>query len=103
MFGARSYGYGSYGICIDPGFDRRILPYLDRGVTYVIAHIRGGGEMGRSWYEEQGKRLCLAWRARTRWPRCALLALAPPAAMLVSELGLESRSRQELTNNTLPK
>ena len=51
------YGYGSYGICIDPGFHRFILPYLDRGMVYAIAHIRGGGEMGRYWYEEQGKYL----------------------------------------------
>ena len=54
---AMLYGYGSYGICVDPGFDRRIIPYLDRGMVYVIAHIRGGGEMGRYWYEEQGKYL----------------------------------------------
>ena len=51
------YAYGSYGICIDPCFHRNILPYLDRGMIYVIAHIRGGGEMGRYWYEEQGKYL----------------------------------------------
>lgn len=51
------YGYGSYGICIDPGFDARILPYLDRGMAYAIAHVRGGGEMGRHWYEKQGKYL----------------------------------------------
>jgi oligopeptidase B len=51
------YGYGSYGICIDPGFHKLILPYLDRGMIYCIAHIRGGGEMGRYWYEEQGKYL----------------------------------------------
>eukprot|EP00122_Pirum_gemmata_P007905 Pgem_evm2s7269 len=51
------YAYGSYGICIDPCFMATILPYLDRGVVYVIAHIRGGGEMGRYWYEEQGKYL----------------------------------------------
>ena len=51
------YGYGSYGICIDPGFSRFILPYLDRGMVYAIAHIRGGGEMGRYWYEEEGKYL----------------------------------------------
>jgi len=51
------YGYGSYGICIDPGFDPHILPYLDRGMVFCIANIRGGGEMGRHWYEEQGKYL----------------------------------------------
>jgi len=51
------YGYGSYGICIDPGFHKMILPYLDRGMIYCIAHVRGGGEMGRYWYEEQGKYL----------------------------------------------
>ena len=51
------YGYGSYGICIDPGFHKLILPYLDRGMIYCIAHVRGGGEMGRYWYEEQGKYL----------------------------------------------
>ncbi|KAJ0408750.1 hypothetical protein P43SY_001974 [Pythium insidiosum] len=45
------YGYGSYEICIDPSFVSTILPMLDRGVIYAIAHIRGGGEMGRTWYE----------------------------------------------------
>jgi len=54
---AMLYGYGSYGICIDPGFDAKLLPYLDRGVLYAIAHVRGGGEMGRFWYEKQGKYL----------------------------------------------
>ena len=51
------YGYGSYGSCIDPGFHRMILPYLDRGIIYAIAHIRGGGEMGKHWYQLQGKYL----------------------------------------------
>jgi len=51
------YGYGSYGICVDPGFDAHVLPYLDRGVVYCIASVRGVGEMGRYWYEEQGKYL----------------------------------------------
>lgn len=45
------YGYGSYEHSIDPSFVSTILPLLDRGVIYAIAHIRGGGEMGRTWYE----------------------------------------------------
>lgn len=45
------YGYGSYEISIDPEFSVLRLPLLERGVVYAIAHIRGGGEMGRAWYE----------------------------------------------------
>jgi oligopeptidase B len=46
------YGYGSYEISIDPTYrtDRPIHPLLDRGVVYAIAHVRGGGELGRHWY-----------------------------------------------------
>jgi oligopeptidase B len=50
------YGYGSYGASIDPGFNSNRLSLLDRGFIYAIAHIRGGGEMGRYWYD-QGKLL----------------------------------------------
>ncbi|MDQ1639725.1 MAG: oligopeptidase [Pyrinomonadaceae bacterium] len=43
------YGYGSYGISIAPTFSSNRLSLLDRGVIYVIAHIRGGGELGEEW------------------------------------------------------
>jgi oligopeptidase B len=46
------YGYGSYEASIDPGFSISRLSLLDRGFGYAIAHIRGGGEMGRRWYED---------------------------------------------------
>lgn len=45
------YGYGSYGITIDPVFNYSAISLLDRGFVYAIAHIRGGEEMGRQWYE----------------------------------------------------
>ncbi|MGP6174552.1 S9 family peptidase [Corynebacterium sp. A21] len=45
------YGYGSYEACIDPGFSIARLSLLDRGMIFVIAHVRGGGEMGRLWYD----------------------------------------------------
>ncbi len=50
------YGYGSYEISIDPSFSVPRLSLLDRGFGYAIAHIRGGGEMGRHWYDD-GKML----------------------------------------------
>ena len=45
------YGYGAYEASIDPTFRESRLSLLDRGVMFVIAHVRGGGEMGRQWYE----------------------------------------------------
>ena len=46
------YGYGAYEMSIDPSFSPHRLSLYDRGVAFAIAHVRGGGEMGRAWYED---------------------------------------------------
>ena len=55
------YGYGAYGIAIDPGFSTTRLSLLDRGFAYAIAHIRGGDDLGQQW-QHDGK-LTKRWNA----------------------------------------
>ena len=50
------YGYGSYETSIDPSFSISRLSLLDRCVVFAVAHVRGGGELGRHWYDD-GKQL----------------------------------------------
>jgi len=50
------YGYGAYGITIEPRFRSTIYNYVDRGFVYAIGHIRGGGLLGETWYDN-GKML----------------------------------------------
>jgi len=45
------YGYGSYGLPTDPWFSQTRVSLLDRGVIFALAHVRGGGDLGRTWYE----------------------------------------------------
>jgi oligopeptidase B len=44
------YGYGAYGLAMEPGFSTARLSLLDRGFAYAIAHIRGGDDLGQQWY-----------------------------------------------------
>lgn len=46
------YGYGAYGMSLDPMFSSSLLSLLDRGFIYADAHVRGGSEMGRNWYHQ---------------------------------------------------
>lgn len=79
------YGYGSYGAIMQPNFRRTALPLIKRGFAYAIAHIRGGQELGRHWYEN-GKFLkkkntfmdfisVSEWLIKNKWTRPQKLSI----------------------------
>jgi oligopeptidase B len=83
-------GYGSYGYPSSSGFSSNRLSLLDRGVVFAIAHIRGGGEMGRKWYED-GKFLqkkntftdfiaCAEYLISEQWTSCDRLVISGGSA-----------------------
>lgn len=63
------YGYGSYGLSIDASFSSARLSLLDRGVTFALAHVRGGGELGEAWHE--GARMLTKKNTFTDFIACA--------------------------------
>lgn len=63
------YAYGAYGHTVDPSFSSARLSLLDRGMVFAIAHVRGGGAMGRPWYESG--RLMHKRNSFTDFIRCA--------------------------------
>ena len=67
--GCLLYGYGSYEISVPPTFSIARLSLLDRGYVYAIAHVRGGGELGRAWYE--GGKLAAKENTFTDFVACA--------------------------------
>jgi len=78
------YGYGSYGFSMDPTFSLLRLPLLDRGWVWAIAHLRGGSELGRRWYD--AGRLAHKMIFGTDWPGVP----GPGAnAQAILDLGLE--------------
>ena len=68
------YGYGSYEASIDPMFSASRVSLLERGCTFAIAHVRGGGELGRAWYE--GGRLAHKTNTFTDFLACADFVVA---------------------------
>ncbi|HVU17293.1 MAG TPA: S9 family peptidase [Candidatus Didemnitutus sp.] len=84
------YGYGSYGISIEAAFSSNRISLLDRGVVYVIAHIRGGGEMGEEWREagRMERKMttftdfvdCAQWLVNQKWTTPAQMVTAGGSA-----------------------
>ncbi len=83
------YGYGAYGISMDPTFRSDRLSLIDRGVIYAIAHIRGGGDLGKPWHEDG--RLLHKKNTFTDFIACAE-ALIAARYTSASRLAMEGRS-----------
>ena len=82
--------YGAYAVDIDPGFTPRLLPWLDLGGGFAVAHVRGGGELGEDWHKA-GQKLtkpntwrdcidCARWLIAHKWTRSSKLAVEGTSA-----------------------
>ena len=82
--------YGAYAIDIDPAFSPRLLPWLDLGGVFAVAHVRGGGELGEDWHKA-GQKLtkpntwrdcidCAKWLIAHQWTRSSKLAVEGTSA-----------------------
>lgn len=82
-------GYGSYGVCYEPGFSRQSLSLVDRGFVYAIAHVRGGGELGEAWHD--GGKMLNKRNTFTDFIACAE-ALIEAGYTASDRLGIQGRS-----------
>ena len=82
------YGYGAYESSVDPEFWPDVLPLVDRGMTFAVAHVRGGGELGRAWWQ-QGRLL----RKRTTFTDFVAAARHLVGAGITTADGLVARGR----------
>jgi oligopeptidase B len=83
------YGYGAYGLSSEPNFGSDRLSLLDRGMIYAIAHIRGGGDLGKRWHEDG--RLMKKKNTFTDFIACAETLIAQ-GHTAVDRLAIEGRS-----------